>query len=430
MANSLSMTHTGECEEISDLLSTEIMGKYDEERSPITRWMGNFRQIFSVLAKSVARFCVSHIKNEETENFQSAARSIFSRTTYIDKIKENCDLQNVFMLGYCHALNEVTKDFEEEIKYMENDTLKDVVRAYKNVGPILYALDKNFKMSHKELSEDIGISTTALSNCLRRVKKYELFNSQKIGNKSFYSLAYPNGMEALKILKDKEKPSAEGYTDFLLELFGTLKEIGLKKDYDADRLKKIEENMARFTVKPALCKKQVKDIALMLKQENVSCALLLLCEGSVEKRVTVFTRKIQSEKYFAPKVRENLRKDILYQWLILDEDGSITEEDAKKRIIMQIWGEELKSNKNEIDKASENISIYIIPKKEESKLFRTSTDMLISDAVIYDQKRGYECIDEQISGDSRYTSIGSRELANLKQYANKKLSSKLRVGVQ
>ena len=77
---------------IEKTLSENISGTTELKR----RWENGFNSIFSSLSSSVSRFFVSFIKNEEIAQLQAAIRHIFRKTDYIEKIRNDFNLQNAF----------------------------------------------------------------------------------------------------------------------------------------------------------------------------------------------------------------------------------------------------------------------------------------------------------------------------------------------
>ncbi len=407
----------GEEDKKKNGLSDNLMGVFaelpDNIKKPESRWKNTFNTLFSSLAKMTLRFFTSRIKSDEMRQTQSCIHRIFRQTDYVDKIEKDTKLQDIFLLGYCHAIDEMTTGFEKLISDEQDERLKAAISSYKNIKPILYALDENFEMGHKELAEKIGISKSALSNVMTKLQTYELFNSVRVGKKRFYSLAHPNGETALRIVKKEERPTVDGYTEFLLKLLKTLKNIGNNNNAENQAvLKECEEAMNRYTTKPALCKKSVEDLVFRLKSEQIYLIFLKKYEGMVEKSVTVFTRDIQSEVFFDDIILKNLRRKIVYQWFFTATEEIDSEEKAEEFLCEKLSS--LNNGEEEFYLKQEDIHCHIILEHEKENLLGN-----ISDAVLYDDKEGFACL-EEISQNSVYTSMEREKVELFEAYAKKR----------
>ena len=112
-----------EREQLPSILE-KILSEKKTDRSELkNRWESTINSFFSYLANSVSNFVVSCVKNDEISQIQSCIRGIFRKTDYIEKIRDDLNLQNVFLLGYCHGIDCVMKSFEEQISFRQNDSL-------------------------------------------------------------------------------------------------------------------------------------------------------------------------------------------------------------------------------------------------------------------------------------------------------------------
>lgn len=250
-------------------LRIALVEKAEDTIDPEKRWKKTFNTYMSFLAKSVVGLTRSEIKTDELSLFQKVINTIFRRTDYVLEIRNNIDQQNIFLLGYCHAMNQVIINFEESTAYKKDDSVNTIISSYTHVAPVLLALDERTELSHQELSEYTGISKSALSNFMAKMHEYRLFDSRRTGRHCYYSISHPNGESALKAVKDRGQPSRESYTDFLSQLLISLYEVGQNDEYDERYvLDKYSAMLPKYTSKPALCKKQIKDLAMLLNSER------------------------------------------------------------------------------------------------------------------------------------------------------------------
>lgn len=399
-----------EREQIPSVIEKTLSEKISDVFELENRWVNEFNSIFSFLASSVSRFFISFVKNEEIVQLQSTIRHIFRKADYVEKIRNDFNLQNAFLLGYCHGVDRMIESYEEEISFRENDSLRHAVSSYKYVEPVLRILDNRFEIGHQELANEIGISESALTNFMRKTESYHLFNYMRVGKKKYYSLAHPNGEMALKIIKEEERISADSFTELLLKLMDSLRKICIcdevEEDYVLDMCGRL---IMRYTTKPALCKKKLEDLALILKSERVYFASLIIFEETVKENVIIFTRDIRSEKSFSEIIFKNLEKDISYQWFFTETDELDTIEKVEKLFLEQFSKEGVTSR---FDRLMQNVKCHLIPKEETDSLLGD-----IYDAVIYDQKEGFICEDETISDETPYIRMSQDKVEKFNQYA-------------
>ena len=395
-----------EREQLPSILE-KILSEKKTDRSELkNRWESTINSFFSYLANSVSNFVVSCVKNDEISQIQSCIRGIFRKTDYIEKIRDDLNLQNVFLLGYCHGIDCVMKSFEEQISFRQNDSLKHAISSYKYVEPVLKILDQRFEISHQELAYEIGISESALSNFMRKVEDYHLFNYTRTGKRKYYSLAHPNGETALKIVKENERISADSFTELLLVLIDSLRKISicdeLEKDYVLQMCGKM---IMQYTTRPALCKKKLEDLALILKSERVYFTSLIVFEGMVKETVIVFTRDISTEQAFRDIILKNLKKNITYQWFLTETEQFDSPEKVEELFLEHFSKYSISHNREHFRK---NVRYHIIPKED--------TDLLLGDiydAVIYDEKEGFICEDETISDETPYIRMPQYKIEQL-----------------
>lgn len=377
------------------------------------RWKYRINSLFSYLANSVSNFVVSWVKNDEISQLQSSIRHIFRKMDYIEKIKDDFNLQNVFLLGYCHGIASVMESFEEQTSFRQNDSLKHAISSYKYVEPVLRILDQRFEISHQELAHEIGVSESALTNFMQKVEDYNLFNYTRIGKKKYYSLSHPNGEIALKIVKEEQHISADSFTELLLTLMDSLRKISVCDEFEKDYvLEMCGKMIMQYTTRPALCKKKLEDLALILKSERVYFTSLTIYEKMVKKTVFVFTRDIRTEQSFRDIILINLKKNITYQWFLTETEQFDSPEKVEELFSEQFSKDHIPYN---VERFRKNVRYHIIPKEETDSLLGE-----IYDAVIYDEKEGFICEDETISDETPYIRMPQYKIEQFNQYVKAK----------
>lgn len=395
-------------EEISLALDKVLRENPTSPQEIENRWKKGFNAIFSFLSRAAARFFVSMVKSEEIAQTQSYIRQIFRQTDHIDKIKGDIVLQNAFLAGYIHGFANIVDSFEVEISFLQNDSLKSVISSYKYTEPILLILDRDFEISHMDLANELGISKSALSNYMKKMERYHLFNFTLVGKNKYYSLAYPNGHAALKMIKKNNNISADSYTEFLLLLIESLRKISTCNE--SGRVSAMEECgkiILQLTTKPTLCKKKLDDLAFILKAERVYVHTLLDFEKKVERTVLIFTKDPKSEKLFRDTIIDNLNNKISYHWYFIATEQFNTEEKMKEAFFSDFIA-------LATDKKFENkVQCTYIPKDRIEGRFKN-----ISDAVIYDGNKGFICEDKLITEGTPYISMSEDQILYFNEYVN------------
>lgn len=389
-SNVITSNTTRSYKNLEEALSTVLSENTSIIQDAEYRWEKTFHSIFSSLAKTFSHFFVSRIKSNNITCIQTTIQRAFQKNDYIEKIKSDPNMQNVFLMGYCHATEHLGNSFESLIAHEQDESIKSVIDSYKHIKPILLCLDKNFQMSHKELAKQIGISDSALSNLMAKVQTYGIFNSVYAGKNKYYTLAYPNGEKALKLAKAYDTSSLE-YTDFLLKLLSLMKDAATDKYFVRnDILKECEDIIFRYTTRPGECMTQVRGLFEHLHPKKASCVQLLPIEFSVNKSVTIFTMNIRSEKVFMDVVAHNLKRNIKYDWFI----GESEEFDSMDQIITY-----LKTQLRDVEPKliKENVRICIISRQEMQSLLKEN-----SDRVLYDEEIAYSSSEKNIELGSEY----------------------------
>lgn len=392
------------------------------------RWNIGLNAIFSSLSGLASSFFISRVKSEDVTQAQSHIQRIFRKTDYLEKIKSDANLQNAFLLGYCHGFDEMVDSFSNEIAYQQNEPLKSVISSYRDVEPILRILDQSSEISHKDLAEQLGISESALSNLMKKVERYHIFNFTRAGKNKYYSLAHPNGAAALKIVKENSSFFVDSYTEFLLLLISSLRDICMFDELGKEHvMKKCGEALSQFTTRPAVCKQELNDLILILKSERVYSGTLPYFEKMVKRKVTIFTKDPESEKDFLETISRNImnkKKDVTYQWFFVGTEAYNSAEKAKDVFLdVFLCSHDLATFKNLKDK----VQCYFIPEKEtevfENTICKKNRFEKIYDVVIYDENRGFICEDETISNETPYIRLSEDQVKEFNEYIDMNYNS-------
>lgn len=379
------------------------------------RWNKGFNAIFTYMTETVSQFLLSRIKTKDVEAIQESIRRIFYKSDAIEDIRSDYDQQNAFMMGYCHAINQLADTYETEISYEKNESIKTVIASYKHVPSILEILDREFELSHKELAAHIGISEQALSNLMHKIERYHLFHVTRVGKKKYYSIASTNGEAALKIIKKRNGISADGYTKLLLNIMDSLIEISTCDELDRDHvMKQCGKMIGEYTTEAEKCMQKLNELALISKSERVYYVSLILFEGKAKETVMVFTRDFRCKREFAETIVENLKKNVRYQWFFTEDEEQESVEEIQKDLYAAI-----KScaalNDRKWESLKKNMHCYMIPKQETGNLLGE-----IYDAVIYDENEGFSCTDTTIEAKTPYFQMPASRIEMLSEYANKR----------
>ena len=386
----------------------DIIGEIiTDEQIAQSRWNTRINTFFSALSRLVSHFFVSRIKDNEINSIQKYTRYYFRKSDCIEKIEKNSELQKIFVSGYCHAIDKLVTDYENAISYKTDETFSSIIHSYKNLTPILLALEKNVQMNHKSLANEVGISEPALSNLIKKTEKYKLFSSVRIGKNRYYAIAHPNGEEALKILKEDSIPSADSYSDYLILLFDSLLNISKYQKQNNNYIEKCNQIFFEHYTKPYLLKKKFADIVDALQCERFYYNSLLSVERTVEKNVTIFTKNIKSEAPFRAIIRDNIEKEVYYNYFFSATSDVDTVEKARRLFYADLY-----PDCNHYNCFNKYVHFHIIK------------DYFIegSDIVIYDGEKGYGCTDEDITEHSIYTRLSTERMNELLSWAKEKES--------
>lgn len=400
-----------------DLLSVLSGTLSDQKRNienPENRWNTKINAIFLSMAKMVSRYFVSRVKGDDVTQIQSYIHHFFRRTDVLEKIKKDSDLQDIFLLGYCHATDRIINRYEDAVSYCENDSLAGVIASYKHVKDVLLILDEKFEIKHQELAEKLGISKSSLSNFMKKVQMYHLFNSTYIGKNRYYSLAHPNGELALRIVKEQSKPSADAYTDFILLLLKSLGEVG--ENYELDEtyvIEKCRKYISSYITKPATYEKSVEEIVSKLHKEKllvsvpITVHVIRFYEKRIKNNVKIITEDIRSEQFFNENILENLMNNRTYIYYFT-LTGELDTEEKVKDFFYQQFGETDHSVEFVNNNLMQNIHFNFVSQETLQMLLRGNTDI-----VIYDEEKAYKSNDKLLSDDLKYFEMQQKEMESL-----------------
>lgn len=376
---------------LEDALNTVLTEDVSTIKDVGYRWEKTFHSIFYSIANTFSRFFVSRIKSSDVTCIQSSIQRVFQKTDYVEKIRGDVDLQNSFLLGYCHASEQFANSYETLIAHEQDEPLKTGILSYKHMKPILFCLEQNFQMSHKELAKQIGVSDSALSNIMAKVQTYGIFNAVHVGKNKYYTLAYPNGEKALKLAKSCDD-SPRDSTDLVLKLLNIVQDAASDRHFAREAvLKECRDMFFRYTTRPAECMAQVRDLFEHIHPKKASCVQLLPIEFGVSKSVTIFTMNVESERVFMDVVSHNLMRNIKYDWFVGESSKFKTMKDIIDYLSKQL---SISDDKFII----ENVRICIMSEQEMKSLLGNG-----SDRVIYDEEIAYSSNEEDIELNSEYT---------------------------
>ena len=390
---------------VAEALNEVVLETTNDIQNTEIRWEKTIGSIFSSLKKTVSHFFVSRVKSDEVDQVQSSIRRLFMKSDYEEEIREDAELQNVFLLGFCHAVEQMIDSFDSAITLNENDPLKLIVASRDIMKPALLCLDKHFQLSHQELAEKIGISKSSLSNFMKDVQQYGIFNSTWAGKRKYYTLSSTNGEKALRFVKEYDKSLPEGYTDCLLRVFSYLQDAVLHKNVEEETVRKECENLFfQYTTKPVTCKERFNKLFSSLRLERLFSESLKKLEKMVDNSVIVFTKNIASEEEFIEIISRNLNRNIQYYWFVEMSDEFDSDEKVEQYLC-----ERLSLAKN--DKDCKNGSYSLISEEKMNDLLGAD-----SDVVIFDKKWAFGCTEERIFKETPYNSLQEDELVKLREY--------------
>jgi hypothetical protein len=400
-------------ESFSPTLLSVLTGISEHKLEVRDRWSIAINSCMMSVAKTVTLFISSRIRSSATNRFQSLVHDIFRREEYIDTIRNDLYLQDVFLLGYCHAMDTIISLTEDDIKLNNDSTINSVLKTYKLVAPTLSVLEQSFEINHSELSTLLSVSPSALTNFMNKVGKYNLFDSRQVGRNRYYTIASPNGIRALKIAKSINRPSIDSYSQFLSTLLETLYEVGqndgLKEDYVFERCGAL---LQQYSTTPAKCREQIKALTSLLTAERIPMSILMKYYERNARKVIIFTCEIEAEKHALETIRFNLRRGASYQWFVMTEEKTNSIDEIHNQFLS--LDEDGKYRDYLSDKiASSELQFSLISKSDKDRLLGD-----FEDVVIFDKKRAFMCKDPTIDNNSNYIAMPSNDMNQLIDYAS------------
>ena len=156
-------------------------------------------QLISKSVRTVLDSILSRTKTQQAEELQTFERivNVLMNKHQIDRDNENL---MIWLIGHLSAQLDMLALFDDDLELDADVRLLGVVNSYRHASDILSILYNQPQLSQGELAHALGLSPSALSNALERMKEYQLVFADKHGQKKYYTLS-ANGQKIQKYLK-------------------------------------------------------------------------------------------------------------------------------------------------------------------------------------------------------------------------------------
>ena len=363
--------------------------------SPENQWKTLVTQALNRCAKFVYKIIVFFSETNEVEKTHSFTSSFLRKSMRWNDIRQNKDKQDIFILGYVHAINQILELLIQHKPNKEDEKLFNVIKTYKYIGPCVLALNTEFQLSHTGLAQRVNLSKASLSNFMSRVSSYNIFDTTVIGRNRYYSLAQPNGQKIVSFIKKAQAPTIERDTLALTSVMDYLVQISRDKQDSETTFDTCRNLVQHTTTTPNIILKQIAELTAKLTSPRYPIDYLKQREREVSNVVFIFSIDICNfEKMLAKEIVDNItRKEINYFYIVPAGEKSVAQKYLKKYITSHLDYSKSKS----MELVEQKINVMDINKET----LNINIDD-ISVIVVYDLKNVYYTEDKSIDEHTLY----------------------------
>lgn len=202
---------------LNQSISLDAM-KYDDE------------VIFNMI-KQICMYMKSSKKSEYMKKFDELHYDIFDQIEDLD-LTEHQLLYQTFRIGQLFAFIKI-EEFMDNLKE-ESINPKMILNLNNHMEDIIRIVYKERRITHQELADTLGLQKNYLTNIMKRVYAYDIFDVERIGKNKWYELT-KNGMKIYFLLENKSNSKKTNFGSFIKEVFDDeLPTMKLLENYDLD----------------------------------------------------------------------------------------------------------------------------------------------------------------------------------------------------
>ena len=179
-------------------LNWQVITMNDLNQSVSVEAMRYDDEVIGSIIKQICMYMKTSKKSEYMKKFDSLHYDIFDQIDDLD-LSEHQLLYQTFRIGQLFAFIKI-EEFMDNLKE-ESVNPKTILDLNCHMIDIIKIVYKERRITHQELADKLGLQKNYLTNIMKKVYTYDIFDVEKIGKNKWYELT-KTGMEIYFYIMD------------------------------------------------------------------------------------------------------------------------------------------------------------------------------------------------------------------------------------
>ena len=179
-------------------LNWQVITMNDLNQSVSVEAMRYDDEVIGSIIKQICMYMKTSKKSEYMKKFDALHYDIFDQIDDLD-LSEHQLLYQTFRIGQLFAFIKI----EEFMDNLKEDSVhpKTIIDLNCHMIDIIKIVYKERRITHQELADKLGLQKNYLTNIMKKVYTYDIFDVEKIGKNKWYELT-KTGMEIYFYIMD------------------------------------------------------------------------------------------------------------------------------------------------------------------------------------------------------------------------------------
>ena len=179
-------------------LNWQVITMNDLNQSVSVEAMRYDDEVIGSIIKQICMYMKTSKKSEYMKKFDALHYDIFDQIDDLD-LSEHQLLYQTFRIGQLFAFIKI-EEFMDNLKE-ESVNPKTILDLNCHMRDIIKIVYKERRITHQELADKLGLQKNYLTNIMKKVYTYDIFDVEKIGKNKWYELT-KTGMEIYFYIMD------------------------------------------------------------------------------------------------------------------------------------------------------------------------------------------------------------------------------------
>lgn len=179
-------------------LNWQVITMNDLNQSVSVEAMRYDNEVIGSIIKQICMYMKTSKKSEYMKKFDALHYDIFDQIDDLD-LSEHQLLYQTFRIGQLFAFIKI----EEFMDYLKDESVnpKTILDLNCHMIDIIKIVYKERRITHQELADKLGLQKNYLTNIMKKVYTYDIFDVERIGKNKWYELT-KTGMEIYFYIMD------------------------------------------------------------------------------------------------------------------------------------------------------------------------------------------------------------------------------------